>query len=236
MAPRQVKQIDYESLTSNDLVLLVHAGDNRAFEILCLSILPVAERIARNYARRYTWLDHEDIRQETLLAIHRIIKGFRPGKGASLEKYVYHRITYEVKDVLRCEDPLGISWPQKGKGHYPEWHRLGDEAFKSFDVEGRSEMEFDQRELLGLYESIDEWRLVFLDQSDQREKRDRVVLRRDRFPDADLESQFIAWTCEIGFWGQRVKCKKKPKSQAKSLSMLAEWRKSRLKPKQLCFF
>ncbi|MDX1930011.1 MAG: hypothetical protein SFV81_26020 [Pirellulaceae bacterium] len=34
---------------------------------------------------------------------------------------------------MRREDPLGIRFPSKK--HYPEWYRLGDEAFSGFDVD-----------------------------------------------------------------------------------------------------
>lgn len=225
MAPRVKKQIDYSTLTTSELVWLVQVDDcAKAFDLLYATLIPVATRIAKNYARRYTWLDYEDISQEMLnvATIKRIVCGYRPGKATSFEKYAYFRLTFEAKDVLRCEDPLGIKWPQKGKGHYPEWHRLGDEAFKSFDIEGRKELDIEQRELLQLYESIEAWRSAFQACREPKAK-------RKAWPMAEIESQPMYGSERGQYWGNRSRRK------AKHLT-LSEWRKSRAKPKQLCFF
>ncbi len=102
----------------------------RVFE----KLLPVAERIARTYCDKYNWVDAEDLAQEMLLVVPGIIRRYDPSNSAgnSFSKYAYHRLYFEAKDCLRQEDPLGIKWPQKK--HYPEWHRLGDEGFETFEV------------------------------------------------------------------------------------------------------
>lgn len=161
MARKQSKPIDYGSQVSSDLVWLAQVDhDQAAIDELLARITPVAKRIAGNYCRRYAWLDAEDILQDLFAdKLTQIIGRYRPGRATDWEKYAYHRITYAVKDILRCEDPLGISYPQKKA--YPEWHRLGDEAFDGFEVVGRRELDADELDLLKLYESISDWRESF---------------------------------------------------------------------------
>jgi DNA-directed RNA polymerase specialized sigma24 family protein len=161
MARKQAKPIDYGSQVSSDLVWLAQVDqDRQAIDELLTRITPVAKRIAGNYCRRYAWLDPEDIIQDLFAdKLMQIIGRYRPGRATDWEKYAYHRITYAVKDILRCEDPLGISYPQKKA--YPEWHRLGDEAFDGFEVVGRKELDADELDLLKLHESISNWRESF---------------------------------------------------------------------------
>jgi len=161
MARKQSKPIDYGSQVSSDLVWLAQVDhDQGAIDELLTRITPVAKRIATNYCRRYTWLDAEDILQDLFAEkLMPIVHRYRPGRATDWEKYAYHRITYAVKDILRCEDPLGISYPQKKA--YPEWHRLGDEAFDGFEITGRRNLDADELDLLKLYESISNWRESF---------------------------------------------------------------------------
>jgi len=161
MARKQAKPIDYGSQVSSDLVWLAQVdADQSAIDELYTRITPVARRIAGNYCRRYTWLDPDDILQDLFAdKLLQIIGRYRPGKKTDWEKYAYHRLTFAVKDILRCEDPLGIGFPQKKQ--YPEWHRLGDEAFDGFEVVGRKDLNGDDLDMLKLYESIDEWREAF---------------------------------------------------------------------------
>lgn len=161
MARKQAKPIDYESQASSDLVWLAQVDhDQQAIDELLKRITPVAKRIAGNYCIRYTWLDPEDILQDLFAdKLLQIIGRYRPGRATDWEKYAYHRITFAVKDILRCEDPLGIGFPQKKQ--YPEWHRLGDEAFDGFEVVGRKELDSDELDMLKLHESIGQWRESF---------------------------------------------------------------------------
>lgn len=104
-------------------------------------LLPVAQRIAANYVKKYTWIDPEDLSQKMLLIVPEIVRQYQIGNAAgnSFSKYAYHRLYYEAKDCLREEDPLGIKWPQKKK--YPEWHRLGDEGFSNFEIQARGDVD-----------------------------------------------------------------------------------------------
>jgi hypothetical protein len=124
---------------SRDLIDRAQRGEQDAIAELWQLLIPMAKHRAKLTTGRYFWLDPDDIEQQLLLIIPRIIRRFDPDNSAknTFSKYAYFRLTFEAKDVCREEDPLGIRWPHKGKGHYPEWHRLGDEAFQSFDTPGR---------------------------------------------------------------------------------------------------
>lgn len=161
MARKPARQIDYGTLGSSDLVWLAQVDDDKqAIDEIFARVGKVVNRIAGNYCRRYTWIDPEDLSQSLMAEkLPKIIKCYRPGKNTDWEKYVYHRLTFSAKDLLRCEDPLGIGYPQKKQ--YPEWHRLGDEAFDGFEVAGRREMDGEELDMLKLYESIDSWRAAF---------------------------------------------------------------------------
>ncbi len=112
------------------------SGDPEAWKELWEWMLPMIGRRAFLTTQRYAWLDQNDIQQELCLFAPKILRAFKFSYVNPLRKYVYFRLVYAAKDVLRREDPLGVSWPQKGKGPYPEWHRLSDLAEK-WDTEGR---------------------------------------------------------------------------------------------------
>ena len=222
MARKQAKPIDYESQVSSDLVWLAQVDqDQQAIDELLKRITPVAKRIAGNYCRRYTWLDPEDILQDLFAdKLLQIIGRYRPGRATDWEKYAYHRITFAVKDILRCEDPLGIGFPQKKQ--YPEWHRLGDEAFDGFEVVGRKELDSDELDMLKLYESIGQWRESFA--------ACRVVARKVKAW-VSGERHASGWVA-VGCGGQFVGRFEHRRKLLKRVS-LREWIKAREKPKQL---
>ena len=183
MARKPARQIDYGTLGSSDLVWLAQVDDDKlAIDEIFARVGKVVNRIAGNYCRRYTWIDPEDLSQSLLAEkLPKIIKCYRPGKNTDWEKYVYHRLTFSAKDLLRCEDPLGIGFPQKKQ--YPEWHRLGDEAFDGFEVTGRKEMDSDELDMLKLHESIGQWRESF------DSLRNTAVLKKPvKAIDSELES------------------------------------------------
>lgn len=225
MARKQAKPIDYGSQVSSDLVWLAQVdNDQQAIDELLTRITPVAKRIAANYCRRYAWLDPEDILQDLFAdKLLQIIGRYRPGRATDWEKYAYHRITFAVKDILRCEDPLGIGFPQKKQ--YPEWHRLGDEAFDGFEVVGRKELDSDELDMLKLHESITAWRESFA--------LCRVVAKKMKaFVSGDVHA--AAWVTEntsgkfIGQFDYRRK--------RLARVSLGQWINERAKPKQLVLF
>jgi hypothetical protein len=88
----------------------------------------LADRIAAKAVRRYSWLCADDLRQELLIPLPRWIDRYNPKdkSGTSWSKYLYHKMNFYLKDVLRREDPVGIKWPQREQ--YPTWFRLGDQS------------------------------------------------------------------------------------------------------------
>lgn len=88
----------------------------------------LADRIAAKAVRKYSWLCADDLRQELLIPLPRWIDRYNPKdkSGTSWSKYLYHKMNFYLKDVLRREDPVGIKWPQREQ--YPTWFRLGDQS------------------------------------------------------------------------------------------------------------
>ena len=114
-------------------VIAARSGDADAIARLWEMVLPMAKRRAQITARRYAWLDADDLENSVLLKFPRMVEIFDLDGKNPFKKYVYFSLVNRMKDVLRREDPLGIRYPQKR--HYPEWHRLGDECFDGFDQE-----------------------------------------------------------------------------------------------------
>jgi hypothetical protein len=111
-------------------------------ELITAHAIGLAERIAKKTVRRYPWIDLEDLRQELIIPLPRWIQRYNPSDKSktSWSKYLYHKMNFYVKDVLRKEDPVGIKWPQREQ--YPTWFRLGDQSGRlssssSRDDEGR---------------------------------------------------------------------------------------------------
>ena len=107
-----------------DLVAAAQGGSTVARDELLIALLPIAQRISRNYKRRYPWIEEEDLSQWLIsdLCIRAIKRFGLEQQKTSFGKYVYHRMVFGAKDWLRALDPLGISWPQRK--HYPAWHHL----------------------------------------------------------------------------------------------------------------
>ena len=69
----------------------------------------LADRIAAKAVRRYSWLCADDLRQELLIPLPRWIDRYNPKdkSGTSWSKYLYHKMNFYLKDVLRREVLLG---------------------------------------------------------------------------------------------------------------------------------
>lgn len=118
-------------------ILRAKAGDEVALGELWVAAVPVARRRAQLTAGRYAWLDSDDVENFLLSKIPDFIRTFNPDneQGNPWKKYCYFRMVFMAKDFCRKEDPLGIGYPQKKQ--YPEWYRLGDEAFNGREFFGR---------------------------------------------------------------------------------------------------
>jgi hypothetical protein len=97
-------------------------------ELITAHAIGLAERIAKKTVRKYPWIDPDDLRQELIIPLPRWIERYNPKDRSktSWSKYLYHKLNFYVKDVLRREDPVGIKWPQREQ--YPTWFRLGDQS------------------------------------------------------------------------------------------------------------
>jgi len=86
----------------------------------------IARRIARKTVKKYHWLSADDLQQDLLVRLQKWVTQYNPhhASDTTWSKYLYHKMSFYVLDILRKEDPLGIKWPQRK--HYPEWSRLGD--------------------------------------------------------------------------------------------------------------
>ena len=221
MAKRQAKTIDYQSLESSDLVWLAQVdNDKQALDEIYSRKMVIAVKIARNYCRRYTFVDVDDLSQSMLLALPKIVRTYRPGKATDWDKYCYHRLFYTAKDILRQRDDLGIGWPQKKA--YPDWHHLGDEAFEGFHVTDWRAPSEDSIDLEKFFEEIEGWREAFL------------VARQFKRPktSAAVHGQPArAWVDDKYYGVHPLPTKQKAVPRG-----LANWKVQRSKPKQLVMF
>lgn len=110
-------------------------------ELITAHAIGLAERIAKKTVRKYPWIDPDDLRQELIIPLPRWVERYNPADKSrtSWSKYLYHKLNFYVKDVLRREDPVGIKWPQREQ--YPTWFRLGDQSGR---LSGRGDEEDQQ--------------------------------------------------------------------------------------------
>lgn len=90
----------------------------------------VAAKIARRTQKKYPWICADDVQQDLLLRLDKWMREFEPHHGShtTWSKYLYHKMSFYAKDLLRKEDPLGIGWPQRR--NYPTWFRLGEQSVR----------------------------------------------------------------------------------------------------------
>lgn len=221
---RLSKQTDYQSLEGFELVWLAQLDNNKqAIDEIYARKTEIARRIARNYCRKYTFVDEDDLSQSMLLGLPKIIRTYRPGKaGTSWDKYCYHRLTFLAKDVLRQRDDLGIGWPQKKM--YPEWYHLGDESLDGFDPKDFRELDQDTIDLERFYTAVAEARdALDVSRVHVNPKPSRAAVH-DLMPTAWYEGKYYG----------RVEVSTARKSNKQSLAQdIARWKVQRSKPKQL---
>lgn len=116
--------IDRTELDDQDLSLLARHGDSVSLNELWERAIPVIERLAGCFTRKYDWISHEDMVQGVLLEFPKIFKRYKPNKGVKVSKYLYLSFYRACQDYLRKEDPLGVKIPQKQK--YPHFIHLSE--------------------------------------------------------------------------------------------------------------
>jgi hypothetical protein len=116
--------IGFAELSSDEMYLHARAASIEVYE----RAQPIARKIAERYCKKYAWVSADDLTQNLMLEIPKIIYTFNPDNKQKnpWSKYLYFKLYFAAKDLLRKEDPLGISWPQKKA--YPNWYRLQDDA------------------------------------------------------------------------------------------------------------
>ena len=122
---------------------------------------PIARKLAARACKKYDWVNVDDLTQNLMLEIPRFMFAYDPHSPSktSWSKYLFHKLYFYVKDLLRKEDPLGVKWPQKKV--YPKWHRLADEALDGFEVVDLSVLADDDAEPDLLMDEIKAWREYF---------------------------------------------------------------------------
>lgn len=86
----------------------------------------IAGAVARKTVARYRWLVVEDLQQQMLLKTDHFAAIYDSNRSSSLAKHLWWKFSFYIRDVLRCEDPLGVRYPQRER--YPDWYRLGEVA------------------------------------------------------------------------------------------------------------
>lgn len=121
-------ELDVPTLSDDDLALLAKHGDEEALTVLWEQAIAQVERITGLFARRYPWVEHEDLVQTVLVGFPKIVFRYDPWrareKKISWNKYLYFAFYRATQDALRREDPLGVGIPQKA--HYPNWRRFSE--------------------------------------------------------------------------------------------------------------
>jgi DNA-directed RNA polymerase specialized sigma24 family protein len=150
---------EFEQLDADQMFAVSHMASREVFN----RALPIARLLANRYCKKYDWVSSEDLAQSMVLEIPRFMFAYDPANasGTSWSKYLYHKLYYLAKDLLRKEDPLGVKWPQKKV--YPKWHRLMDDALEGFEViDIRELIELGEREAVDeLIDEIKAWREYF---------------------------------------------------------------------------
>lgn len=115
-------------MTEEEIAMLANGGDRESVTHLWEHSIPQIARIAGLFIRRYPWIAHDDLAQAILVEFPRLLARFNPwrarAKNITWNKYLYFSAYRTAQDILRREDPLGISIPQKA--HYPSWRRFSE--------------------------------------------------------------------------------------------------------------
>lgn len=130
--PLQVDELCDRGFAIDDSIAILRAVQDAITE----HAIVLAKRIAAKTVRKYQWIDGDDLQQELLIPVQRWIGTFAVdhSSNTSWSKYLYHKMNFYVKDVLRREDPVGIKWPQRE--HYPTWFRLGEQSGRLGEAQG----------------------------------------------------------------------------------------------------
>lgn len=118
--------LDLAKISEDDLAIIACNGDRPAIRFLWEASTPLVAKLTGRFASRIGgWIDWQDVRQNVMLEVPKIIKRYKPAlakKGWS--RYLACSLYRATQDVLRREDPLGVSIPQKKS--YPVFCRLTD--------------------------------------------------------------------------------------------------------------
>ena len=138
------KGICWITATPDEIALLGKHGDPEALRIFWESILPMIDRIAGHFHKKYPWVDARDISQSVACEVPKMIKRFDPDKATKgVNRYFYFAIYRAAQDHLRKEDPLGVGIPHRMK--YPAFGHLSDIAPPSSKSKSLVENEIIQR-------------------------------------------------------------------------------------------
>lgn len=127
MARSRIKRgtIDWSLVHEDDIAILAHFGDREALSILWQQSIDQCTRVTRLVARRYPWIDLDDMLQEVISDFPKYVRRYDPKKAkGGWNKYLYHVFYRSTQDALRREDPLGIDFPHKK--HYPFFRRFSE--------------------------------------------------------------------------------------------------------------
>lgn len=194
-------ELDIESLDNDQLFAVSRELAHAVF----VRSIPIARKLAARYCKKYGWVNPDDLAQTMILEVPRFMYSYNPNNasGTSWSKYLFHKLYFLAKDLLRKEDPLGVKWPQKKV--YPKWHRLADEALEGFEVvDARREAEELEVDQLG--EDIQRWREYFAGLPKLPKAKKVKVSKAKRKRGSGKGSQ-------AGLWSWRVE-REKPKQLA----------------------
>lgn len=108
-------RIIIDDLNDEERMLLAKYGDDEARDYIWAHSVPLAERIAGRFASKYSWVTWEDLLQDILLEVPKIITRYNEDRGTKPAKYLYFCFYRSAQDALRRLDPLGMRFPQRKK-------------------------------------------------------------------------------------------------------------------------
>jgi DNA-directed RNA polymerase specialized sigma subunit len=88
------------------------------------AVSPIAVKVGRIFAARYSVVDADDLSQNLLSSFPRLVKRYKTKYKTPFDTFCYYTFYYAAQDELRKLDPLGIKYPQKRA--YPVWRYLED--------------------------------------------------------------------------------------------------------------
>lgn len=127
----QVGIFNWQTMVLDEVALLAKHNYGEAMSATWQRVIPQVQRVSGSICAKYPWVDAEDIIQNVLVEVPKLIRRWKPEKGKNFDRYMYFSIYRATQDALRRLDPLGVQIPQKKP--YPSYRHLSEVIKGSHD-------------------------------------------------------------------------------------------------------